>query len=341
MTSRQPPSQRNRDSVDAAVRHNARNLLSQGGPGFLSGRFATAQPVPGGSWVDLVDDGSNDGPELDDLQFEHAEPAYTPTDAEMAAGVFTRQLLHTEIAAEHGLFTTINGVALGSKWWSLDADAGVVTVLIPNWVANCPPDRREFGWPMYAYRRGLAATAMVTIKGSDGTAASGPVTSLSIPIPASTAGDTILLATGRAAAPAGWTLVADPASGSTDLRIYGRTADGTETSVTVSGSSAYMAGITVVLSGGGLDFTTAVEDPRVDSVFTCPDADAPVLSFAIYDGTGPPPDEHIVSADTTMLTNLNVASGVYGLACATGRATFTSTTGSSGSIWLGVTVGMA
>lgn len=155
MTSRQPPSQRNRSSIDHAVRHNSRGLLSQGGPGFLSGRFATAQPVPGGSWVDLVDDGSDDGPETDDIQFEHAEPAYSPTDSEMAAGIFTRQLLHTEIAAEHGLFTTINGVAIGSKWWSLDAEAGVVTVLIPDWLASAPSGSRKFGWPMYAYRSDL------------------------------------------------------------------------------------------------------------------------------------------------------------------------------------------
>ena len=92
------------------------------------------------------------------VRFEHAEPAYTPTSDELTAGVFTRQLLHRNIAAEHGLFTQINGVTLGSEWWSLDAEAGLVTVTIPPWVADAPAERREFGWPMYAYRRGLAVT---------------------------------------------------------------------------------------------------------------------------------------------------------------------------------------
>ena len=92
------------------------------------------------------------------IRFEHAEPAYTPTSDELDAGTFTRQLLHRNIAAEHGLFTQINGVTLGSEWWSLDADAGLVTVTIPPWVADAPAERREFGWPMYAYRRGLAVT---------------------------------------------------------------------------------------------------------------------------------------------------------------------------------------
>ena len=90
------------------------------------------------------------------IRFEHAEPAYTPTSDELTAGTFTRQLLHRNIAAEHGLFTQINGVTLGSEWWSLDAEAGQVTVTIPPWVAVAPAERREFGWPMYAYRRGIA-----------------------------------------------------------------------------------------------------------------------------------------------------------------------------------------
>lgn len=91
------------------------------------------------------------------IQFEHAEPAYTPTSDELTAGVFTRQLSHRNIAPGHGMFMRINAGLLGSEWWELiDPAAGIVRVTIPDYVADCPPDYREFGWPMYAYRRGIA-----------------------------------------------------------------------------------------------------------------------------------------------------------------------------------------
>lgn len=91
------------------------------------------------------------------VRFESYEPPYAPTDAEMAAGTFTHQLLHRNIAAQHGLFTTVNGVALDAEWWSLNAATGQVTVTIPTWMSGLAAADRVFDWPMYAYRGALAA----------------------------------------------------------------------------------------------------------------------------------------------------------------------------------------
>lgn len=181
----------------------------------------------------------------------------------------------------------------------------------------------------------------LSVKGTDSNQASSNVSSLAIPIPAPAAGDLILLAAVRGTPPSGWVPVTTAAAGATQLKVYKRVSDGTEAHVTLTGAAAYMSGITVVLDGSTVvDFATRTEDPTTGTSFQCPAVTGAPLSFALFDGPGAPPDEHITGADTTILENLSVLTGTYGLAAAEGRATFTGTTGDPASVWLGVTIGV-
>ena len=199
-------------------------------------------------------------------------------------------------------------------------------------------------WVWYPYLEPLAFVKdVVTNQAAIGV----PVTSLNLAITGVVTGDVMLLWASRCTAPAGWTLLETQTEGATvAVRLYKRVSDGSETSVTISGPSGYLAGVLVILNGGGdvAESDSELQDPRLSTSYVPPalSSSVDVLSAALYDGSGSPPDEHITAVASGVLANLNVDNGRYGLAVALGRPVFTGTTGSpTDSLWAGITVRVA
>lgn len=147
MTRRLPPSQRDRDTLAAALRQTDRLARSQAGPGFYGGRLALPQPVPGSGYTEsLIDD--DDGDEQPDTEAPIWEDRdrHRLTSTERTAGYFRHQLLHTDIVEAYEFTVLLNGVALDPSRYSLDPVAGIVVVTLTGW--ERPGYRYRF---LYAY----------------------------------------------------------------------------------------------------------------------------------------------------------------------------------------------
>ena len=132
MSSRIPPSQRDRNDLAAALRQTDRNVKSNSGPGFFGGRLAFPQPVPGSAYVDALfddDDGGGTEEEVDSPTWEDRD-RYVLTSADVARGHFRHQLMHTEIVADREFNVLMNGASLDPSRYSLDAENGVVVVAL-------------------------------------------------------------------------------------------------------------------------------------------------------------------------------------------------------------------
>ena len=135
MTRRLPPSMTDRDNLAAALRQTDRLARSTAGPGYLGGRLAFPQPVPGSAYTDALiddDDGDTDGEDTGLPTWEDSD-RHVLTAAEQAAGYFRHDLLHTGIVESYEFTAYLNGVALDPSRYSLDPVNGTLVVTLTGW----------------------------------------------------------------------------------------------------------------------------------------------------------------------------------------------------------------
>lgn len=126
---------RDRNDLAAALRQTDRLARSQAGPGYLGGRLALPQPVPGSDYTDALiddDDGDSGVEDTDQPTWEDSD-RYRLTATDIARGYFRHQLLHTEVVAAYEFTVLLNGNALDPSRYSLDPVAGVVIVSLAGW----------------------------------------------------------------------------------------------------------------------------------------------------------------------------------------------------------------
>lgn len=135
MSSRIPPSQRDRNNLAAALRQTDRQVRSLSGPGYFGGRLGIPQPVPGSAHLDaLLDDDDGDGTDADvDSPIWEDRDRYVLTAADVTRGYFRHQLLYREIVEKYEFTAYVNGVALDPAVYSLDAVNGIVIVTLEGW----------------------------------------------------------------------------------------------------------------------------------------------------------------------------------------------------------------
>lgn len=124
MTRRGAPSQGAPTDMDAALRRMSRGVLSQGGPGYLSGRFATAQPVPGSSWVDALGDDGDQDTDYTVPQWEDDDP-YTLTSQDVAYSEFLHRLKRGAIVARSPQVTW--GQPQPQSAYTVEVEKGLLT----------------------------------------------------------------------------------------------------------------------------------------------------------------------------------------------------------------------
>lgn len=135
MSSRIPPSQRDRSNLAAALRQTDRQVRSLSGPGYFGGRLGIPQPIPGSTHLDaLLDDDDGDGTEANvDSPVWEDRDRYALSTADVVLGYFRHQLLHTEIVEEYEFTAYLNGVALDPSRYILDPVNGVVIMTLAGW----------------------------------------------------------------------------------------------------------------------------------------------------------------------------------------------------------------